>query len=359
MRQIRREMSPGILIGIVFLVIGALFAFVIISVARQQTPAPATASAPATQESPAASPPPTVAVTALRNVSATTSFSLDVLNDTSLAGPPPMPITIASGVPITLRGWAVDVPNSAAAGGVIISVDAANYQATYGMERQDVATALGNPAYRLSGFTITFPANMLAPGSHTITIKILTKDQKSYYQPDQTVTVAIGSSTTAISPTVSSSTVVQPTASLGTVVQSTSSSSIPLDALIRLSGMTTFSIDSLNDTSFAQPPTAPIPIPRNGSVILRGWAVDAPAGTVAGGVIVSVDETMNFQAVYGVARQDVADALGNPAYQKSGFNVTFPASKLSPGRHTITIKILTSDRKSYYEPDQKVDIEIT
>lgn len=320
-------------IWLIVVVVAGLFALLtVLTYQAQQLPAPAAATPPAT------TPPPTVSVDTLAPLPGTTSFSLDALNDTSLAGPPPMPIAIASGVAVTLRGWAVDAPNGAAAGGVIVSVDATNYRATYGMERQDVATLLGKPAYRLSGFTITFPANMLAPGGHTITIKILTNDQTSYYQPDQKVDIAIGQS--------------------ATVVQPAASSSIPLDTLTRLSGTTTFSIDSLNGTSFAQPPTAPIPIPRNGSITLRGWAIDAPARMAAGGVIVSVDGAMNFPAVYGAVRQDVADTLGNPAYRQSGFNVTFPASNLSPGGHTITIKILTNDRKAYYEPDQRVAIEV-
>ncbi|MDQ2784368.1 MAG: hypothetical protein M3Y58_05135, partial [Chloroflexota bacterium] len=110
---------------------------------------------------------------------------------TSFATPPPMPIKIANGTAITLRGWAVDAPNGAAAGGVVVSVDAQNYPAMYGADRPDVATTLGNPAYTKSGFTITFPADTLPLGRHTITLKILTSDGKSYYQPDQVVEIEI------------------------------------------------------------------------------------------------------------------------------------------------------------------------
>lgn len=236
-----------------------------------------------------------------------------------------MPITVAGGAAITLHGWAVDAPNGMVAGGVIVSVDAANYQAMYGVVRQDVAAQYNNPAYTKSGFTITFPANMLSPGQHKVAIKVLTKDQKSYYQPDQTVDIEIGQA---------------------------------LNTLTKRDGTTTYSIDSLNDTQFTTAPTAPLPIAASASITLRGWAVDAAANTVAGGVIVSIDGTMDVQAVYGVDRPDVANALKNPAYAKSGFNVTFPASKLSHGRHAITIRILTNDRTGYYQPSQEVDIEI-
>ncbi len=325
-------MTPNIqlkkpVIGLIVVVIVGLFSLLtVLTYQAQQLPSTSVAANPQAAASPPPPSPPTVSLDTLGSATATTSFSLDALNDTSLAGPPPMPIAVARGIAVTLRGWAVDAPNSMAAGGVIVSVDTTNYLATYGVERTDVATALANSAYRLCGFTITFPADMLAAGRHTLAIKVLTNDRKSYYQPDQKVDIEIGQS---------------------------------LDALTRLNEMTKFSIDSLNDTSFSQPPTAPIPVPRSGSIILRGWAVDTVAGTVAGGVIVSVDATTTMQAVYGVDRQDVADILGNPAYLKSGFNITIPASKLSPGTHTITIKILTNDRKAFYEPDQKVDIQVT
>ncbi|MDQ2783983.1 MAG: hypothetical protein M3Y58_03150 [Chloroflexota bacterium] len=321
----RRGISPGALIGIVFLVVGALFAFIVVAAVKQQTPTSPTAPPVAVSSPAPVLPPPTIAVDALLKASGATTYSLDSLNDTSFATPPPMPIRIPNGTAITVRGWAVDVPNSAAAGGVILSVDTTNYVATYGVDRPDVATALGNAAYTKSGFTMIFPANTLASGRHTIAIKILTKDHTSYYQPDQKVEIEIGQ---------------------------------PLEPLQQLNETTKYSIDSLNDTSFAQPPPAPIRVPANGTITLRGWAVDTRANRVAGGVIVSVDDTMDFQATYGVERQDVADVLGDPAYRLSGFNTTFSAAALAPGMHTIRIKILTNDRTSYYQPDQQIVIEI-
>ncbi len=357
----KRGLSPGILIGIVFLVVAALFAFLIGVAVKQPTPAPALPS------SPLSTPPPTVPVDTLGKAPGTTSFSLDSLNDTSLAGSPPMPIAVMSGAAVTLRGWAVDVPNGAAAGGVIVSVDAVNYQAAYGADRPDVAALLGKPAYRPSGFSITFPAKMLTPGGHTITIKILTNDRKAYYQPDQTITIALGPSSAVAQSTASPNSVALPTAPPTAVTQPaapppialpTSPSNIPFDTLTRLAGTTTYSIDSLNDTSLAQPPPAPIPVPATGSIILRGWAVDVRANGPASGVIVSVDEKTNVRATYGAERPDVAEALGNPADQPSGFSATLPASSFTPGKHTISIKILTSDGMSYYQPDQVVEIEI-
>lgn len=134
---------------------------------------------------------------------------------------------------------------------------------------------------------------------------------------------------------------------------------VPTGALAKAPGTTTYTIQSLNETTFDKPVTDPIPVPSGGAITLVGWAVDTAATNLAGGVIVSVDETINYQATYGLARPDVAAVLGNPVYTKSGFMVTFPASILTRGMHTITIKILTSDGKSYYQPDQHVAITVT
>ncbi len=322
----KRGIQPGLLIGIVFVFSAVLFAFLIsVTLKKPATTTPTVSSGLSPSSAPRAVPLPTIPVDTIAKAPGTTTYSLDSLNDIQFTTAPTAPLPIAGDASVTLRGWAVDVPNGASAGGVIVSVDTANYQAIYGVDRPDVASVLKNPAYTKSGFNITFPPNTLSPGRHAIAIKILTNDRTAYYQPDQKIDIEIGQA-------------------LGT--------------LMKRDGTTTYSIDSLNDTQFTTAPTAPLPIAADASITLRGWAVDAAANTVAGGVIVSIDGTMDLQAVYGVDRSDVASLLKNPAYAKSGFNVTFPASKLSHGKHAITIKILTNDRTGYYQPDQEVDIEI-
>lgn len=128
--------------------------------------------------------------------------------------------------------------------------------------------------------------------------------------------------------------------------------------LARLSSETFFFIDSINEVSLLTPPPTPIRIKGDAPITLTGWAVDNTAGNVAGGVFASVDDTMAFSADYGIDRPDVVAALKNPVTQKSGFSVTIPPNALAIGRHTLTLKIVTTDRKSYYAPAQKIDIEI-
>jgi hypothetical protein len=128
--------------------------------------------------------------------------------------------------------------------------------------------------------------------------------------------------------------------------------------LARIDGDTYFFVDSVNETSFQPPPPMPIKIKGGAPITLSGWAVDNATANVAGGVILAVDETMTFPANYGIDRPDITAALKSPVFQRSGFSVTIPPNALAVGKHTLTIKIVTTDRKSYYAPAQKIDIEI-
>jgi hypothetical protein len=129
----------------------------------------------------------------------------------------------------------------------------------------------------------------------------------------------------------------------------------PLKDLKNLGKNTAFSIDIIN----AQP------IPKSGPMVIDteeitmgGWAVDQPAQNVAGGVYVTVDGKTDVPTLYGTERPDVATAHNNPSYRLSGFAASILTSTLDKGRHTLGIKILTADRRGYYEPDQKIEIDV-
>jgi hypothetical protein len=96
------------------------------------------------------------------------------------------------------------------------------------------------------------------------------------------------------------------------------------------------------------PDQAPMEVPAGGAIQVEGWAVDKPAGGLAGGVLIMVDEQIPIQAEYGQERTDVAEALGNAAYLNSGYTAIIPAEFLPPGRHTLTVRVLSQDGQSYY-----------
>ena len=98
-------------------------------------------------------------------------------------------------------------------------------------------------------------------------------------------------------------------------------------------------------------------VPEGSFVKVGGWAVDANNKSVAGGVYVDIDGNL-FPAFYGADRQDVADSSGVSSYRYSGFERAIPVSEIGVGTHELSAVVLTSDRKGYYRPDQKVTLEV-
>lgn len=80
----------------------------------------------------------------------------------------------------TAAGWAVDTPNQTSAAAIEVVIDGKPYQAQYGIDRPDVASALNNSAYRKSGFELTLPR--IEKGDHTISLRVIAKTGDVYYE---------------------------------------------------------------------------------------------------------------------------------------------------------------------------------
>jgi hypothetical protein len=91
-------------------------------------------------------------------------------------------VKMRSGVAITVRGWAVDAQAARLAGGVEIVIDSQAYKLPYFLTRVDVAAALRTEAYTDSGFLGIVSPELLAKGSHTVSLRILSADRTTYYQ---------------------------------------------------------------------------------------------------------------------------------------------------------------------------------
>ena len=126
----------------------------------------------------------------------------------------------------------------------------------------------------------------------------------------------------------------------------------------RVLGDTAYSVDSINSQALPKTGAVVVNSANTPSIIVAGWAVDGQAKAPAGGVILSIDGKSELTATYGAERPDVATVLKEPNYKLSGFGVAIPTGSLEKGKHTIALKILTSDKKGYYEPNRKFDIEI-
>lgn len=83
---------------------------------------------------------------------------------------------------LTLIGWAVDQQAKAPAGGVDIVIDGVPYAAKYGKSRPDVAVSFGVPAYSNSGYAFDLMAEHLPPGAHTLFVRVLANDGKSFWE---------------------------------------------------------------------------------------------------------------------------------------------------------------------------------
>ena len=79
---------------------------------------------------------------------------------------------------ITVSGWAVDAPARRPASAVYIDLDGHLFPASYGAERHDVAVALQEPAYGNCGFRGQISG---APGSHKVSLRIVSADGTGYY----------------------------------------------------------------------------------------------------------------------------------------------------------------------------------
>jgi len=114
----------------------------------------------------------------------------------------------------------------------------------------------------------------------------------------------------------------------------------------------------VNGQSKDLPKLLSLDVAKGDQLTLQGWAVDQNNAKAAGGVFITVDERLEIPALYGLERPDVADFHGNNNYRYSGFEASVPASVIGPGRHVIAIKVISADKKEYYQPVQVLTVDI-
>ena len=111
----------------------------------------------------------------------TTNFSVDIICGEILSKAS-SPINVSSQT-ISINGWAVDLPAMKPASDVIIDIDGKLFKAFYGTKRPDVAQALGNTNYLISGWTLEIPASLFTKGEHKLKINIISGDGSTCFQP--------------------------------------------------------------------------------------------------------------------------------------------------------------------------------
>jgi len=135
--------------------------------------------------------------------------------------------------------------------------------------------------------------------------------------------------------------------------------SLKPEELTLAEGSTQFHIDSVNDSPLSQQNPDIINLSQqNETLKIVGWAVDQEAKNTAGGVFICIDGKIDIPAMYGGDRPDVAARFGESSYRSSGFMASFATSVVGEGQHVLSLKIVTADKKGYYEPDEKILIEV-
>jgi hypothetical protein len=90
------------------------------------------------------------------------------------------PAVTPAGQPTVFDGFGFDGLAKAPAKGVDVVIDGKAYGTVYGATRADVAAYFKTPALAGVGFRTTVPAAELAPGAHTVVVRVITADGAAY-----------------------------------------------------------------------------------------------------------------------------------------------------------------------------------
>ena len=93
-----------------------------------------------------------------------------------------------------------------------------------------------------------------------------------------------------------------------------------------------------------------LPYSKESFMQISGWAVDKNNSQAASFVNLQIDGK-NYPVFYGTERQDIEKKYNNKLYRYSGFNRFIPLKEIGIGSHDVSLKIFTSDGKSYYRKD--------
>jgi peptidoglycan/LPS O-acetylase OafA/YrhL len=85
----------------------------------------------------------------------------------------------------------------------------------------------------------------------------------------------------------------------------------------------------------------------DGPLYIAGWALDMTQRMPLKEVDLIIDKNMPLPTQYGLARPDVASALGDAALAPVGYAATIPVTTLTPGPHTIQIVAIFGGGQAY------------
>jgi len=93
-------------------------------------------------------------------------------------------------------------------------------------------------------------------------------------------------------------------------------------------------------------------------VAVVGWAVDDQAAAPARTVFIDVDGLPYQQAVYGDDSPQAVAALGSPSYARCGFDAILDTTRLAPGAHELTVRVVSADGTRLYAPGPPLEFVV-
>jgi hypothetical protein len=134
----------------------------------------------------AATPPPLAYLKNMKALRGDTAYSLDAVQQPQSAAMivarRPKSLTIRGGTQTTLIGWAVDSPSRRSADSVYVLLDGKLVTSCQvANARADVAAALRNPSFVMSGFACGIGPTDIVVGRHSIQLDIVAQGGRRYY----------------------------------------------------------------------------------------------------------------------------------------------------------------------------------
>lgn len=223
-----------------------------------------------------------------------------------------------------VRGWAVDSKWRSRAGGVFVKIDDRLFETRFGLARPDIVKAFRYYKYKHSGFEVCIPLDDIPPGIHKLGIVVVGADPaRYYYQPTKDISVAL--------PDIRDHPVRAVTSGLNYIKEPTR-----------------YVIDSINGSRL-DPDV--VNVISGGRFVVRGWAIDKLAGLAPGGVYVAAGDVVVEAKT--IERPDVAQTLANDRFLNCSFEAVFPAGAIGLGEHSLSLIVVTADKKGYYLLDEQ------
>ena len=122
------------------------------------------------------------------------------------------------------------------------------------------------------------------------------------------------------------------------------------DDLTRVATATPSYVDELGPVK--NPSRRPfVNVPASEPLVVAGWAIDEHNQHPAAWIEVVLDGSP-YRTEARVPRGDVAAAHGNFRYLRCGFRAALPGDRLSPGRHTLSLRIVLHGGRTYYQASE-------